>query len=180
MPAPRERAGNDEVALVPLRLPQRQFAREPLVEAARHVRVHDEGHVADVAQHDALRAVRRGDFLDLSHHHHQLVTRTVDALKRRPAARAQVLLVLEPERLGHEQDMGQGFLLGLAAGRGFEQRAAHHEPAALARHLGMPVRQFGPVPQDMEQPPHRQLLACGLDRRFVVGERRWREPRRTA
>jgi hypothetical protein len=97
-----------------LRLPQREFAREPLVEPARHVRVHHERHVADMAQDDPLRAVRRDDLLDLAHHHHHLVARAVDPLERRAAAGADVLLVLEPEALGYEQHMGQGFLLGPA------------------------------------------------------------------
>jgi hypothetical protein len=40
----------------------------------------------------------------------------------------------------------------------------------------MPVREFGPVPQDVEQPAHRQLLARRLHRRLVVGQRCRREP----
>ena len=71
--------------------------------------------------------------------------------------------------------MGQGLLFRLATGGGFDQRAAHDEPAALARHLRVPVREFGPVPQHVQQPAHGELLAGRFDRRLVVGERGGRQ-----
>ena len=44
----------------------------------------------------------------------------------------------------------------------------------------MPVRQFRLVPQEMQQPLHRQAQAIGPDCRLVVGESRRRGARRPA
>jgi len=92
-----------------------------------------------MAQDDLLGAVHGDDLLDLAHHHHHLVARGIDPGQRRAAAGPDLFLFFNLEALGHEQDMRQGFLLCPAAGRCLEQGAAHHEPCALARHLGMPV-----------------------------------------
>src|SRR3546814_15818104 len=68
------------------------------------------------------------------------------------------ILVIEPECLRDEKPRRQRISAHLAAECRIQQLPAHNVPVPLSSHARMPMRELRPIPQEMQQPAHRQAL----------------------